>query len=185
MAHDIEILEDVGAITSRLESWRQDPELGEAMLVDIGGGLLRFSGVIFPDVDRDSIFAQRYDREAKGTGPHFDLHGQLVDPHYPWIGVYNLSGNNDLRAVRMPKTLFKAYNETYPVADEAAFKARRHFGALVLESPELDIATGGFEFNTGLILPQTADGPQIVHEIKPVDKDNPGKFVKLTTARSE
>jgi hypothetical protein len=185
MAHDFKVIDSSEELGMRLDADLIHRKSAEAMLVDIGGGLLRFSDTVFPDLDRDRIYVQKFKREAEGTGPHFDLHGEIVDTNYPWIGVYNLLGNNVLRAVRMPKGLYKSYLETYPGADDSAFAARRHFGAIALNSSKLDRAEGVLDMNMGLVLPQTPSGPQIVHEITPTDSSNPGEFVKLTTAANE
>lgn len=182
MARQLEAITDPVQLTAELDHILDSVSL---LLVELDGGLLRFSERVFPDADTGHVYAQKFQREAEGIGPHFDLYGSLVDSEYPYLGVYNLRGENDLKTVKLPDDLAKSYAENYPEANNEAYEARRHFGAIALGSPRLDVATGRFNPGMGLIFPQSERGAQIVHEVTPLDSSEPGEFVKLTVPLDE
>ncbi len=155
------------------------------VLADLEGGLINFSKVIFGDVSASVIFAQKQQREAEGIGPHFDVHDDLVDNRYPFVGVFNLSGENKVRAVKLPDELAKIYRDTFPDADDAAYDARRHFGAIAFEAPNADVVEGRLSPGMGLVIPQGIHATQIVHEVTPLNPSMPGEFIKLTIPSRE
>ncbi len=155
---------------------------GDFRVSEIHGGVLNFSETIFKGVPLDSVYAQEGHREAQGKGPHFDLSGDFLDEQYPILGVYNLSGFSILRLATMPDQLAKAYFDTYPELNEAAYEARRQFGAIVLNAPNIQSFEGNFTPGMALVIPQLKnhEGPHVVHEIIPTGHGNTfGKYVKL------
>jgi len=154
----------------------------EAVLCNLGGGVLRFTQAIFPGVDASDVFAQKFDRSPEGSGPHFDLQGDLIDAGHPLIGVYNLSGSNSVKSVVLPSELADSYFKMHPEADDEAYSARRSFGAIALGNPKAKIYMGNLNPGMGLVIPQRPAGPHVVHEITPNDPNCPGSFVKVLVA---
>jgi hypothetical protein len=157
----------------------REPNQALPFLSELGGGVLRFAGVVFPGVSVDNIFAEHSDREPGGRGPHFDIHGFSLEPDFPWLGVFNLFGEAEIRTAHLPKSLSNAYAELFPEPEDAAYAARRHFGALALSAQGADVLTGTLHANTGIIIPQFKDGPHVVHEVIPKNSGKPGEIIKM------
>lgn len=170
-------------LSSRVTDYRQ--ELGQEiiMLGELGGGVLRFAGAAFPEADVDNIYAQYNERQSEGRGPHFDIYDEGLSEDYPWLGVYNLAGTCAVQAAIMPRNLNAEYARLYPEPTEEAYEARRHLGALVLDSPLSEVYKGTLRPDRGLILPQSKNGPHIVHEVVPEDSANPGNFIKMVVPK--
>lgn len=153
-----------------------------AILCNLGGGLLRFASAAFPGVDQDFLYAQRFDRQPEGRGPHFDVYHELVDQDHPWLALFNLAGEASLRATVLPHDLAIAYTSRYPLPTDDAFEARRDYSRLAFKEPDSVIQTGHINAGTGLFIPQLLQGPNVVHEVVPIDPENPGSFVKMVVA---
>lgn len=155
-----------------------------ALIADIGKGAIRFAMAAFPGANLNGIYAQRNERESTGRGPHFDIYDEGLHKNYPWLAVYNVEGTCTISAAILPEKLAEAYTDLYPVPDEAAHTARRHFGALVLESATTEVYTGTLKPDTGLVLPQRPNGPHIIHEVVPQDREHPGSFIKIVAPKN-
>jgi hypothetical protein len=168
-------------------SWRQEDFEGKhaAFLAELGRGALRFATATFPEASVDQIYAQLNERESEGRGPHFDIYHESLHDDYPWLGVYNLSGTCAVSAAKLPEDMAKQYAELYPEPNEAARKARRHYGALVLGAETSRVGTGTLKPDMGLVLPQRPDGPHILHEVIPQDPSRPGSFIKMIVPKDD
>jgi hypothetical protein len=149
------------------------------VVCELGGGVLKFVQYAFPEVETSSLYAQANDREPEGRGAHFDVYGDYVEHNFHWIGIFNLAGKAALRTTVLPPELASSYFSKFPEPDDNAFEARRHYSAIALMGEDAEILEGELKPNSGLILPQRANGPHIVHDIVPTRTDDPGKFIKF------
>lgn len=178
MAGELQVIKDAPELSTYVKSLNQDDN-AQAVLCELGGGLLKFAEAAFPDADNSDIYAQHNEREPEGRGAHFDVYGDYVKKEYQWIGIFNLAGKAAVSTLVLPPELASSYFVSFPEPDDNAFEARRHYSAIALMTPGAKILTGRFNPATGLVLPQRKHGPHIIHDVVPSDKDNPGKFVKL------
>ncbi|HUC95639.1 MAG TPA: hypothetical protein VMR76_01615 [Candidatus Saccharimonadia bacterium] len=151
----------------------------QTLLAELGGGVLRFTEAVFPNVDVDKILVQSNIREPEGRGPHFDVYSGFIDKSFPWLGIFNLSGLATLTVMDLPDDLAASYFARWPKPTDEAFDARRLFSVLALEAPGAEPTTGKVKEGTGFVLPQKPKGPHIVHDIVPEDSKNAGRFVKF------
>lgn len=157
----------------------RDSQPPEAVVCDLGEGALRFVGLAFPGIRQSNrVFVQAFERDPEGSGPHFDLYGGLVDSRFPWLGVYNLEGNNALTVATLPSELAERYERTYPEPTAEAHDARRSLSAITLADPSVRVRTGSFVPGMGLVLPQRPNGPHTIHEIVPTG-EQPGRYLKM------
>lgn len=184
MAKNLEVATELGAfkesvrnIATSLESPMGVDE--SIRLCKLGGGVIQFARTVFFDTEFTSVHAELYDREPQGRGAHFDLYQDLLDDRFPYIGVFNLSGEAKVTAACLPDDLTKAYFERYPEPNDAAAQARRQFSAIVLQDPKVDVYEGKLEAGSGMVIAQRKDQPHVIHSIEPLDTNNPGKFVKF------
>lgn len=184
MTRELSVFTDQEQLTA-VTSLRVSGEGSRAMLCELGGGILRFSDMIFPGAGQDAIMAQKFEREAEGKGAHFDVYGTLLSADYPWLAVYNLGGTATIRTVTLPEDLAAIYDKTYPEPTDTAYEARRHFAGIAFTVPDAAVSTGVLRPRTGLVLPQRVDGPHIVHEVTPFRADVAGEFVKMMVPSSD
>lgn len=176
--HEIPLITDENPMTDAILAMRGEHS-NPAVLCQLGGGILKFAGVVFPDQKPDAIFAQSNDREPEGRGPHFDVYDQYLNPDFPWLGLFNLSGDADLVVADLPTDLAETYFRMYPHPTDEAFDARRHFSAIALGNPNAEKGTGRLKNGTGLVMVQRRDRPQVIHDIVPDHPEQPGKYLKL------
>jgi hypothetical protein len=185
MAQSLEVITDreVFLQTVRgIAEWDDNNRMntGEALrLCKLGGGVLQFASTIFREIDLPLVYGQLCEREPEGRGAHFDLYQDLVHDKYPYIGVFNLSGEATITAARLPDDLAKAYSGRYPEPNDAAVQARRDFSSIALNDPTTSVYEGRLEAGSGMVIAQRKDQAHIIHDIVPVDTDNPGKFIKF------
>jgi hypothetical protein len=182
----ITVFKEPGPLSEQLAGYREPIEGRDneiILLAELGGGALRFAGAAFPGADLDAIYAQHNEREGEGRGPHFDIYDEGLSEDYPWLGVYNLAGTCAVQAAVMSGKLGEEYDRLYPEPTEEAYEARRHFGALVLDSPLNEVYKGSIEPGRGMILPQSKSGPYIVHEVVPENPTAPGSFIKMVVPK--
>jgi hypothetical protein len=177
MARQIEVITDMGLFTERMNDYGT-VENPEPLLVQ-ASGLIAFAESAFPNTPLGEIYAQRNDREPDGRGAHFDVYQGFIDENREWIAIFNLAGEAALKTVILSTELSKIYFDTFPEPTEVAFEARRNFSAIALATPGTEISEGELRAGTGLILPQRANGPHIVHDIVPKSKEEPGHYVKM------
>src|ERR1019366_3926415 len=103
MTREFQIIRNPQDLVDKLDDQLRQPDTANALMADLGGGLLKFSEAVFPELDRDKIYVHKFQRPPQGTGPHLDTHSNIVDTSYPWIGIFNLSGNSHIRTVRIPE----------------------------------------------------------------------------------
>jgi hypothetical protein len=161
----------------------QAGEKHELVLAELGGGLLRFVGVAFPEADVcTQVLAQKYVREPEGRGPHFDVYNGLLDDKYPYVALYNLSGTAQVAATELSAELAAVYFKEFINHTDEAAVARRHLGALALSSPNSIVFEAEIGPGHGFVLPQYEQGPHIVHDIVPTDPTKPGEFIKFVVS---
>lgn len=184
---------------SQLEVVKTGPDLGleldkyrnlqddsvNAILCELGSGVLKFVDLAFPEADKDRILAQKFAREPEGRGPHFDVYGEYLDKEFPWLALFNLSGVTTLKAVHLPADLAEVYNARYHGPSDEAFAARRPISEIALSTPGVDVKVGRLEPGMGLLLPQREGGPHVIHEVTPVSAHIPGEFVKAFVAKDD
>jgi hypothetical protein len=154
--------------------------LHEALLLcRLGGGLLQFAETVYQGAPLSNVYASNHQREPQGRGAHFDIYGKLLNPDYPWLGVYNTAGETKVKAGLLPKDLAKSYFERFPEPSEAAHSARRDFSSIALNSPNAEVHQGQLSDHMGLVILQRVTGPHVVHNIVPEDSEEPGDFVKI------
>jgi hypothetical protein len=73
------------------------------ILCELGGGVLAFAAAAFPALGQRIFLAKHFRREPKGRGAHFDVYGHLLDPYFPYIGVFNIAGEASLRTLLLPE----------------------------------------------------------------------------------
>lgn len=161
-----------------------DPQAPKPLLTQLGGGVLRFSEAVFPDIDRDRVYAQKFIREFTGKGAHFDVYNDFVDEEHPLIGVYNLTGHAVLRAVALSQDLQEYYDKQYPHPTDEAFERRKQVGDLTLSEPGITVMEGKIEPGIGMIFPQFRLGRHLVHDVVPT-KSEVGSFIKLAVPKNE
>lgn len=186
-AYRMTIATDPEALEEGVNLWLEKDfeDQHAALLADLGKGVVRFAAAVFPEASIDQIYAQFNERTSKGRGPHFDIYNEGLSSSYPWLGVYNIAGTCGVSVAELPVSLAEQYAELYPKPNDAAHKARRHFGALVLGADTSQVGVGSLKPDTGLVLPQRPDGPHIVHEITPDKPDEPGSFIKMIIPRDD
>jgi hypothetical protein len=150
-----------------------------AVLSNLGGGMLRFAGLAFPEADPNDIYAQEFKREPSGRGAHFDIYNPLLNKDYPWLGVYNIAGTARMQTMVLPADLARTYDTAYPKPTGAALQARRHLAQFAITAPDASVFSGTLEPGMGFVLAQRPDGPHIVHDIVPVHQTSAGSFVKM------
>jgi hypothetical protein len=155
----------------------------DAVLCELGGGVLHFTEVVFPEAEGDRLLVQKFEREPQGRGPHFDLYSPYIDEAFPWVALLNLSGTAGLTTTRLPEDLRAAYFARYDGPSDEAFDARRPLSSFALNAPGAEVRTGKLEAGRGLLLPQREAGPHIVHDIVPVGSAQ-GVFVKAVVAKA-
>ncbi|HET7059831.1 MAG TPA: hypothetical protein VFH99_00715 [Candidatus Saccharimonadales bacterium] len=175
----IPIFDEPDTLSEQIASRGKPLNGNVALLAELGGGILRFAGAAFPEADVDNVYAQYNERQPRGRGPHFDIYDKKISEDYPWLAVYNLAGRCSVAAAVMPNFLADEYDRLYPEPNEAAYNARRHFGALVLNSPKSDVYSGVLNAGGGLVLPQSGEKSYIIHEIVPEDPAESGSFIKM------
>jgi hypothetical protein len=180
MPYEIRLVTNSFELSDKLENNQRYPEVADALLTDLGGGLLKFAGVIFPELETDKIYARIFKFGLEDIGPHFDLQSPLVDESYPWVGLYNLSGYANVQTTRLTEYLFREYKMTYQKPGEAALKARMDFEKITMAPYEVGVSSGMFLPGMGLVIPQITSGSQIIHKITSINAENPGEFIKLT-----
>lgn len=174
---------------------RLDPQAPKPLLTQLDGGILGFREAIFPDIDYDKVYAQKFLREPKGRGAHFDVYNTFVDQKYPFVGVYNLTGNAVLRAVVLSKKLQEYYDAKYPDATDEAFAQRRTLSSLALSESGIIVMEGEIKPASGIVFPQFAGGRHLVHDIVPIkpknrsplvsNADSAGSFVKFAVPKDK
>lgn len=186
MPSQLEVVKTVPDLEAELSKYRDlSDESVNAVLCELGGGVLRFANAAFPFADRDRILTQKFEREPEGRGPHFDIYGAYLDEEFPWLALFNLSGITTLKTVQLPADLAEVYFSRFPEASDEAFDARRPISELALSSPKADVKTGRLENGMGLLLPQREAGPHIVHEVTPASAHIPGEFVKAVVVKDD
>lgn len=187
---ELEFIDDVDDFSRRVQGMGVDVDNGDistdkAVVLSSGhDGLLGFAEDAFPTASIDEIYAKHYEREPEGRGAHFDVYRDLLDPEYPWLAVYNLAGRVSLRALKLPDELAESYFKRFPFPSSAAFKARRDYSSIALNSTEdEDIYTATLDAGDDMVIAQYADGPHIIHEIVPENPSDPGEFIKLVVPR--
>jgi hypothetical protein len=177
MISGIEVITDIGKFAGQMRVYGEvdnpKPLLVQAVK------LLAFAQAAFPDTDTDKIYAQKNEREPEGRGAHFDVYQGIIEESHPWIAVFNLAGSAAIRTTTLSPALSQSYFDIFPEPTDEAFEARRHFSAIALSTPGAEISGGTLEADTGLILPQRVGGPHIVHDIVPITKSNPGRYIKM------
>jgi len=184
MANELQLFTNRSELTAHVNQEDKD-SFDNAVLCELGGGLLRFTEATFLGVDPDRIYAQPNEREPEGRGPHFDVYANYVDQEHRWIGIYNLAGRTTVKTTVLAPELADIYFKTFPEPTDVAFEARRHFAEIALATPMAKIYTGRLDPGVGLLLPQRAEGPHIIHDIIPDDIQDPGKFIKLVVPSGE
>ncbi len=176
---DLEVVRDLDRTTELLEMTR-DGSNNQPFLSELGGGVLKFADTVFPTGQNDTrVYGIVEERDAGGRGAHFDIYGAYLDKTKPWIAIYNLAGTCALTTALLPDELGKHYFSTYTELDDNAMEARRHYSAIALNAPGAVVGKGLVTPRRGLVLPQRASGPHVIHDLVPRDDENPGKFVKL------
>ncbi len=127
----------------------------------------------------EKVYAQRNEREPEGRGAHFDVYQGFIEEDRAWIGIFNLAGSAAVKTAVLPPGLADAYFASFPEPTDEAFEARRHFSAIALGTPGVKIKEGRLKAGTGLILPQRATGPHVVHDIVPDSGTEPGRYIKM------
>lgn len=178
MAKTIEFIEDQESAQKAVNALREN-ERNDLIACRFGEGILKFVVNIFPDADLDMILAKKVEREPEGHGAHFDIYGERLDPDFPYVGVFNLSGEVNIEATELPKDMQESYFKHFRETDETAATARRSFGALALSAAGDNLTYGKLKPGNGFILPQHPEGPFVVHNVMPVDKQNPGALMKF------
>ena len=185
MPSKIEVATTDKQLQNELNRYRDLNDMGVgAVMSELGKGLLHFTGVAFPGAKTDNLLVQKFEREADGRGPHFDLYEDYLDKKYPWVGLLNLSGVANVETVKLPDDLSRVYFSRYTEPSDKAFDARRPLSIFALKAPEADISVGKLNPGTGFFLPQRSVGPHIVHDIKPAGSI-PGEFIKALVAKDE
>jgi len=177
MAGQIEEITDMGAFVERMNGYGTVGNPGPLLVR--ASGLIAFAEAAFPDTPPSNIYAQMNDREPKGRGAHFDVYQGFIDENREWIAIFNLAGEAALRTAVLSPELSQIYFDTFPEPTDEAFEARRNFSAIALATPGAEISEGELRAGTGLILPQRANGPHIVHDIVPKSDETPGHYVKM------
>lgn len=145
----------------------------------LGGGALQFAEVIFPSAPISGLQAERYEREPEGRGAHFDVYDPTLDEQYPYLGVFNLSGEAEVTVAALPKDLAEVYAQRFPEPNEAAYQARRDFSSIALNATDTEVFTGTLKPGSGLVIAQKSAGPHIIHNVVPKHASDPGEFIKL------
>lgn len=153
----------------------------EPILVRAEGNFLAFAETIFSDEPRPEVFVKKEVRELGGKGPHFDVYNTLglLDHEFPFVAVYNVTGNAVLRATVISQKLQEYYDTTYSEPNDAAHAARRDIARLAFRQPGATIFNGDLNPGTGLIIPQLSKGYHLAHDITPKDPAKPGSFIKI------
>jgi hypothetical protein len=154
-------------------------ELNDLTLIELDGGIMQYADLAFRGLSSQAVLAKKVTREATGRGPHFDAYGDLINPDYPYIGLYNLVGTADVTTAHLQKELAEAYRRDFPNPTEEAHAARRHFGFVAIAAAGDYKAVGVLKPRTAFVLPQTHANLPVVHDVVPTDPENPGEFIKL------
>jgi len=170
------------ALSRSLNCIHTDKTQGPAIW-DLHAGLLTFLRTVFHDAAPQTLFAQIFDREPKGRGAHFDVYDPLLHPDFPWVALFNLTGDSTVSAFPLPEALSHRYDNEHPTPDEAAYAARRQLVAEALADPHIRPEKGMLLPGCGLIIPQRQHGPDWVHDIIPMHEDNPGRFIKVVAVK--
>lgn len=161
----------------------RERDLDTPLVCKLGGGVIRFASAVFPEQDSSRLFGHTFEREDEGIGPHFDVYGDYLDTNFPWVGVYNLKGSANVKAIPLPADLTSTYRKMFPERSDEAGEARRHFGAIALGNPKAKPIKFSLKPGVGMVLPQRVGGVEIVHDVIPVHpgKDEPvtGKYLKI------
>lgn len=153
----------------------------EPILLQGDRNLLAFAETIFSDESRAEISVKKETRNPNGKGAHFDVYNtlRLLDNEFPFVAIYNVTGNAVLRATVISQKLQEYYDATYPKPNDVAHAARRDIARLAFRQPDATIFNGNINPGTGLIIPQLIGGYHLAHEITPKDPANPGTFIKI------
>lgn len=141
----------------------------------------RFVDTCYPDLlDPAKLFVTVRNREPQGSGPHFDAYTGLLSPYYPWVAVCG-KGAVKMTGAELPAPLGKQYDQDHPdPGTEAAYVARRNYGAIALNSEtNRPSRTHSLDGTWGFVLTQIPDRPYFVHNIEPVNPRQPGALLKL------
>lgn len=165
------------------------------LVTELKDGILGFAEAMFGRIDRDQIYAQKFLRDAKGRGAHFDVYNNFINETHPAIGVYNLTGHALLRAFVLRRKLQEYYDETYPEPTDAAFEARREISSLALSEAGITVMEARIRPGVGMVFPQFRDGRHLVHEVVPMrpgttdrlpsfETSQGGSFIKLVVPKN-
>jgi hypothetical protein len=177
----IEPLKSIEQLRQRLAELRRGQAV-EILLCELGSHILRFGSAAFPNLGSRTLLAQHFVRERSGRGAHFDVYGELLDEEFPWVALFNISGDAYVSTFQLPEALTRRYFHEHPAPSDEAFDARRRIAAEALGDPAVKPDGGVLYRHAGLIIPQLRAGPHCAHDVVPLTPDNPGQFVKLLVA---
>ncbi len=183
MAHELPIARDRQEVSDYIDTLEQVKS--PLLLTDLPGGFLEFTDAVYSGVERNDIYARKFDRGPQGLGAHWDVYDDRINPERSWVGVFNIAGTSAVAATFLESDLAEAYDKRYPKPTADAREARRHFSALAFGSPYADIFHGVLTPSTGIVLPQKIAGPDVVHEITPDNEAEPGQYIKIIVPRAE
>jgi hypothetical protein len=169
-------------VVRALERIRRGENQGP-VIWELHTGLLDFVRSVFPSAQNATLYGQVFVREPEGRGAHFDVYDEFLDIHYPWVALFNLAGDAIVCAYRLPDQLAKRYALTHPEASEEAYAERRRLADEALAHSSVHPEKGMLSAGCGLIIPQQPSGPEWVHNIVPMRRQNPGRFVKFVVSR--
>ena len=167
-----------GALTRIRRGEKQAPVIWER-----AAGVLEFLSLAFPRHEETTLCGQVFTREPEGRGAHFDVYDSLLDPAYPWVAVFNLAGDSVVSVFPLPDQLARRYAREHPEATDDAYLKRRRLADEALADPSIRPEKGLLLAGYGLIIPQQQSGPKWVHDVVPISKERPGRFVKFAAAR--
>jgi hypothetical protein len=171
-------------VSRALERLRRGAEQGP-IIWELYTGLLGFLKTVFPGIGNSRLYGQIFDREPKGRGAHFDVYDEFLHPDFPWVALFNLSGDAVVSVCRLPDSLGVRYSLAHPEATDEAYEARRRIAEEALTDPGAHPDKGHLFSECGLIIPQQRDGPDWIHNIVPMDERNPGRFAKFAVTKDD
>jgi hypothetical protein len=151
----------------------------EIIVTDLRTGILDFVEAVFPDLGTRTLLAQTFTREPSGRGSHFDVYGDLLDEEFPWVAAFNIAGDAYVNAFELPGALARRYFAEHPGPSDEAYEGRRAIAGEALEDPRVTVGRGVLYRRRGLIIPQLKAGPHFVHNVMPMNAEEPGQFIKL------
>lgn len=134
------------------------------------------------------VWVSRETRDGFERGPHFDLYQSIVDPAYPFLATFNLTGTATVESTELDPELAAYYFKHYPTITESAYAARRFVSALALQQPGWRKESQQLTEGVGMFIPQRVGALPVIHEVRPPAADGPqsqGVFHKYIVPRNE